>query len=359
MRMELSDFLDGIRELNRESYNFGNEILYKMASDCDDLHDAKKLTGSLWLIGRSYSASPQRRSYKKAWIPKSSNDGRDNFFSKIAEPLSHSSCFDDLIEAYNEENLTYTFESQEGRAINDSDKALLAKTINTVISFNSALSAAIEEFDEVPDGHRLNGKEIKCNNHISFSSKFLHFYFPNAVFIIDSYAHSGGAALFNGNANLTDGANNSKTKLRNLCTPPKNENEVKDYFLDSVYRPFDKEEVNRILEEIEPEINVSARCGDREVESNEQLSAKNYVYHCVRSYLVCKFFKNGQYEGEIITPSVQIEGEEDFTPWTRLLDTVFLNIKKPLTNSESDKIQKNEEMYYAPARREREARENS
>ena len=333
--MELSDFLDGIRELNRESYNFGNEILYEMAKNRDDLTNEEKLIGSLWLIGRSYSASPERRNYKGEWIPRPANDGRGNFFSEIAKSLSDSECFNELIEAYNSENCRYTFASQENRAINDNDKSLLVKAIGAVISFNSDLSKAIQEFDRVPEDLRNN---IKCNNHISFSSKFLHFYFPNAVFIIDSYAHSGGAALFNGNANLTDGANNSKTRLRYLCTPPKNENGVKDYFLDSVYDNFSKSIVGDIAEIIKRDLNLSREDGNESVDSDEALKAGDYIDHCVRSYLVCKFLKD-----KTITPSAQIKGEEDFAPWTRLVDTVFLNIKKPLSTKEKEKLKEYEE----------------
>ena len=336
MSIELDGFLAQIRELSDNSYNFGNEILYKMASDCDDLHNAKKLIGSLWLIGRSYSASPERRNYKGEWIPRPANDGRGNFFSEIAKSLSDSECFGELIEAYNSENCTYTFASQENRAINDNDKNLLVKAIKAVISFNSDLSKAIQEFDRVPEDRR---NDTKCNNHISFSSKFLHFYFPNAVFIIDSYAHSGGAALFNGNANLTDdGANNPKTRLRYLCTPPKNENEVKDYFLDSVYDNFSKSIVGDIAEIIKRDPNLSHEDGNESVDSDEALKAGDYIDHCVRSYLVCKFLKD-----KTITPSVQIKGEEDFAPWTRLVDTVFLNIKKPLSKKETEKLKEYEE----------------
>ena len=151
MSIGLDGFLTQIRELNDNSYNFGNEILYKMAENRDDLTDEERLIGSLWLIGRSYSASPERRNYKGEWIPRPANDGRGNFFSEIAKSLSDAECFNELIEAYNGENLTYTFASQENRAINDNDKNLLVKAIRAVISFNSDLSKAIQEFDRVPD----------------------------------------------------------------------------------------------------------------------------------------------------------------------------------------------------------------
>ena len=151
MSIELDGFLAQIRELSDNSYNFGNEILYKMAKNRNDLTNEEKLIGSLWLIGRSYSASPERRNYKGEWIPRPANDGRGNFFSEIAKSLSDSECFGELIEAYNSENCTYTFASQENRAINDNDKNLLVKAIRAVISFNSDLSKAIQEFDRVPD----------------------------------------------------------------------------------------------------------------------------------------------------------------------------------------------------------------
>ena len=43
-------------------------------------------------------------------------------------------------------------------------------------------------FDET---EKAAAKNVCCSNHISFCSKFLHFYFPLSVFIIDSYAFDG------------------------------------------------------------------------------------------------------------------------------------------------------------------------
>lgn len=82
--MNIEQFNDAIREMNRTSYSFGNDVLYSMASDPGDLCKEERLDGAMWLIGRAYAASPQRRFYKAGEKVVPSNDGRELFFKKIA-----------------------------------------------------------------------------------------------------------------------------------------------------------------------------------------------------------------------------------------------------------------------------------
>ena len=167
-----------------------------------------------------------------------------------------------------------------------------------VLQFNLSLSKAIEQFDDAPEG-------VHCTNHISFCSKFLHFYYRNAVFIIDSYAQAGATHLFGGyNAN----------KLKYICEPVDRNT---DYFDETVYKQFPKKKVNDLEKCIEGNLaDVLAQ-----YESRKQENAKAYVKHCVRSYLLgCKL------KEEKVIPSAQLAGEE-FQSMPRLVDTVFLNIK--------------------------------
>ena len=156
--MQYKCFLDAVRELNSNSRFFGNEVLYNMAQQgelCDRVH----LAGSMWLIGRSYAASPQRRYYGKnsAVKLKSDDDGRDFFFSYIAREMSMD---------WMQKAPTNMF------AFDDSDQDWLSlqQSVEMVLQFNLALSRAIEKFDGVEEGSK-----DYCSNHISFCSKYLHF----------------------------------------------------------------------------------------------------------------------------------------------------------------------------------------
>lgn len=342
--MNLSKFKEKITDLNNTSWGFGNEILYQMAKDPDDLKDPPTLAGAIWLIGRAYAASPQRRSYKKLWPVTTQNDGREGFFDAIAKNMDLS-CLNEFSTS-----ASFSFASQLQRdpksekisslTFDDDDKELLINSIVTVLSFNQALGEAIEQFDRVPPSKIFQGKHIRCNNHISFASKFLHFYFPNTVFIIDNFAYNGACALFNGNA---------VDKKRYLEIPATNEL----YLKTDVYDEFPKSVVSKLCKELTPEIlrrwtrtdTASLEADDREVSASEQsdnLKAKHYVNHCIRSYLMGVFLTtNG------IVPSCQIRTRPDFCPMPRLTDTVFLNVKKELNNNENKYQKKLDEIFYS------------
>ena len=61
--LSIEGFNKELEKINANSWGYGNEILYLMAKDPQDLTDKAKLAGAIWLIGRAYAASPQRRSY--------------------------------------------------------------------------------------------------------------------------------------------------------------------------------------------------------------------------------------------------------------------------------------------------------
>lgn len=280
--MDYQGFLAAVQSLNENSYFYGNEVLYRMAAE-SDIKDPDQLAGTMWLIGRSYAASPQRRSYAKKHTVRPDNDGRDQFFSYIAKALELPNIL--------EKNDFITFKTC-------GDIELLTDSIRMVLQFNLSLSKAIEQFDDAPEG-------VHCTNHISFCSKFLHFYYRNAVFIIDSYAQAGATHLFGGyNAN----------KLKYICEPVDRNT---DYFDETVYKQFPKKKVNDLEKCIEGKLaDVLAQ-----YESRKHENAKAYVKHCVRSYLLgCKL------KEEKVIPSAQLAGEE-FQSMPRLVDTVFLNIK--------------------------------
>ncbi len=306
--MDHQGFLNAVQNLNENSYFYGNEVLYKMASD-SDLQNKDRLAGMMWLIGRSYAASPQRRSYgtdkESNWPVRSDNDGRDQFFASVASDIvkNNDLKFADLKEAILFDN-------------SDTDKKRLATSIKTVWQFNTILSGAIQTFDYAPE-------DESCNDHISFCSKFLHFYFPHAVFIIDTYAMNGGINLYN------------PSSRGYICDPGRPEtynalkmqNATDYYFTEDVYKNFQKAEVTKLAKKIEAQADLS----------NEP-EAKTYINHCVRSYLLGCYLKGK------IKPSDELAGK-GFWSMSRLTDTVFLNIKGKMTKNEAKRQLKALERY--------------
>ncbi len=300
--MDYQGFLDAVRNLNENSYFYGNEVLYRMAAE-SDLTDKDQLAGMMWLIGRSYAASPQRRSYgtdkKTNWPVRSDNDGRDQFFASVAKHIVENN------------DLKFLAELKKPIHFDDSDadKVQLATSIKAVLEFNSILSKAIQDFDYAPDGET-------SNDHISFCSKLLHFYFPHSVFIIDTYAQNGGINLYN------------PSSMGYLCYPgnPDTYNALKmqgtkdSHFDGSVYDVFQKNAVNACIEKIKAyESRLS------------KPDAKQYVIHCVRSYLLGCLLKY-----HVIKPCSQM-ADGSICSMPRLIDTVFLNVKGKLTKDEAER----------------------
>lgn len=328
--MNVSQFKATLDEINKSSWGFGNEILYLMAGDPNDLKDEKKLAGSIWLIGRAYAASPQRRSYgtdasteEQIWPVKTQNDGREGFFDDIAETMQSLVKKDSAIQELINDQSAYEYKMSE------SDYKKLIKSILAVLKFNLILSGALEKFDEVPEG-----RQIYCSNHISFSSKYLHFYFPNNVFIIDSFARDGGKSLFNG-----------KGKSRAFYNPPK---ENDDIFDETVYEKFRKIDLSTIKDEIieSKEIKDILELYNkraRDDKNSQDNTVSDYIEHCIRSYLLGCFIKDKN-----INPInlIKYDKQTVISSMPRLTDAVFLNIKTPISTKEKEHLESLDKKYY-------------
>ena len=210
--MNIIEFNTELKKINDSSWGYGNEILYCMAQNSHDLTDKDKLAGAIWLIGRAYAASPQRRSYgtmednllgyiktdgKLAskcpiWPVRTQNDGREGFFDEISANIIANLDFEGWMSSHSRFSEPYKYDCLA------TDINKLTKSIIAVLQFNILLSKALEKFDEVPQKNVFGKYRVFCSNHISFSSKFLHFYFPHTVFIIDNFARDGGKLLFDG-----------------------------------------------------------------------------------------------------------------------------------------------------------------
>lgn len=341
--MNITEFNKELKNINATSWGYGNEVLYCMAKDPHNLTDKDKLSGAIWLIGRAYAASPQRRSYGTTknivgyinsngktpaecpiWPVRTQNDGREGFFDEIADEMQkiikNDAGFNKLINDYSKNPMPYLYD----RSNSDIDK--LTESIGVVLQYNLFLSESLEKFDEVPAGNMFNGNNVYCSNHISFASKFLHFYFPHRVFIIDNFARDGGKLLFNGN---------TTTKLRAFYDAPTSTSNV---FENDVYEEFLKEVENiiAIAKQIinNPVISRISEAYDTRTRTATALSGdnstvKDYIEHCVRSYLLGWYITNKAK----ITPINQIKYGLPYAleSMPRLTDAVFLNIKAPLS----------------------------
>ena len=338
--MNIGDFKKAIEDINSGNWLYGNEILYRMAS-AGGLTDAEKLAGAMWLIGRTYAASPQRRNYgtvennegyidaegkcpsrRPRWPVRPQNDGRDEFFGAIARTMVEDN-------AYTTAVCGWQSELGEGYYYNNSsgDMDRLISVICAVLGFNLILGRALEWYDMAQPG-------FFCSHHVSFSSKLLHFFFPHSVFIVDSFAKDGGSRLFGGRRQdigfdgMLGGAFGPDIFSRFSS-------DNSSAFATILGTVLGREDVKTLREEYEKR----KRNGGN---GEDVTTADEYIKHCVRSYLLGVYIK-----GEGISPKEQIRYAPPLTveSMPRLIDSVFLNIKCPLTEKQKDHLDSIERIY--------------
>lgn len=336
--MDINKFNDELKKINNGSWGYGNEVLYCMAKDPHNLTDKDKLSGAIWLIGRAYAASPQRRSYGVTentveyinlegktptkcpiWPVRTQNDGREGFFDEIAGEMKQYIESDEVFKNLIKNQTAYLYDRS------DSDIDLLVVSIIAVLRFNLFLSQSLEKFDGVPANNELKKNKVYCSNHISFASKFLHFYFPSRIFIIDNYARDGGKLLFNEN------------KSSAFYDAPKHGSNA---FEDDIHKHFSASEVKGIYDKISRKNEIvdiyeiyKKRARNANTSSEDNFTVRDYIEHCIRSYLLGCHIK-----AEGISPIKQIKYTDNYTveSMPRLTDSVFLNIKAPISDKVKD-----------------------
>lgn len=130
-------------------WEVGNKTLYKLCRNFPEHQDAAAIIGKLWLIGRAYGASIERRPIQSINIAKKNND---SYYEE------------DVVPKIQKANLDEQF------------KVLRAKSISTteIIQKHFLLMSVF--------------REISNLNKRSLASKYLHFHFPRLFFIYDSRA---------------------------------------------------------------------------------------------------------------------------------------------------------------------------
>lgn len=186
--MYIKQLADKINEIIVNEVSFGNKLLYAMCVDKEgqEWGNASRLADKLWLIGRAYTASPERRfTTKEKHANDYHGDGTGLFFEKVASNIIKAEQYFNVVSSA--KGLQYLhFDGTE------KDFTQLYDGILCVIEFNAMLKIALQQFDESCGAHH-DKKEYK--NHFSFCSKFLHFHAPHSIFILDYFTEEGAKTL--------------------------------------------------------------------------------------------------------------------------------------------------------------------
>ena len=166
--------------------SFGNQTLYDMCK-IGSMLNADELADEIWLIGRSYAASPERRFYKREG-DLTRGRGTGDYFKHIANYLVTQPAFRSLVSKI-KSLLPLKFDSST------LDFNNLCLSVQCVEELNELIIAASKNYDRVYNlGVLCSGTIYK--NQISFCSKFLHFQAPENFFIIDNFTHEASTQLF-------------------------------------------------------------------------------------------------------------------------------------------------------------------
>lgn len=273
------------KNIVQQKISIGNKVLYDL---CEKSWDDEKyldenplgqeyLAAQMWLIGRSYAASPERRNYKVKVKFTNSGDGLDTFFDCLAHKLLERGT--DVNKEYMEvlrylslhKNFGYTFDDEE------KDLKVLCDSIRAVELFNETIKKARYKIDEedIKKSGVDNLQQIQegQSNLISFCSKFLHFHAPNFVFIKDG---------------ITGSHFKSTGKYYGF--------QFKESIKSEIIIPRD--DIKAMFEKIK--------------KFNDCSLLSDYGKHCIKEYLLAKEIRK------------HTEGEMGSAPITRIVDTYML-----------------------------------
>ena len=282
--------INGFRVCVQENH-FGNQILYDMCND--DLYswgDTDRFADKMWVIGRSYAASPERRyTWKKGKKKEISHgDGTGDFFYKVAEYIQKDKRYHELKnDLFNIRNERYYY---NGGA---DDQAQLITSISCVAAFNEMIKKASKKYDKEENKDSLIDfeQDLTYKNQISFCSKFLHFHAPNIFFIFDQFSRDGSCLLC------------GKKVRRTACLKEGN------VTIDG--------EVKSAINTCSKSVEISLNDIQVEMDDSAKKSIKEYLFHCVRAYQLGCFIRKISYS---LSDSLPF-------PTPRAIDTIFLRTK--------------------------------
>ena len=282
----LPQLLSGFSIYNQKS-SFGNQILYDM---CDQNKnpwgDPNRLADKIWLIGRSYAASPERRYTDQlpltAEEKKTINhgDGTGEYFYYIAQYLCNDMRLSQLA-AQISTLLPLRFDGSKN------DIEALLKSIGYVALFNNMIKDASSDYEK--HRNKLIHSKLFYRNQISFCSKFLHFHAPHNIFIIDHFSQEGGRFLYSTQTRKS-------IKLKNC-----------DIVIDKAIR--------EAIHAYHPHLNISVKDIGVDVGEKAQKAVECYISHCLYSYGFGYFLHN----------KMKLSPENSLCPFPRIVDSIFQN----------------------------------
>ena len=257
-----NQFLAEIENIIQNEFNhsFGNDILYGISDDKKyPWGDKIRLADKIWLIGRSYTASPERRYIGDKIKGKDllklveyRGDGTGDFFIELASIISNN--YNDIVDSV---RMLKRLQFDKSRQ----DLEILQKSIQLVLDFNALIRDAAIEFDDNFNSN-LTGKVLH-RQHVSFCSKFLHFHIPYSVFIFDHFTEEGSKSLIN----------ERQKNIWKLSGKIKITKTIKDIFVDD-YSKYNKD------------IKIKSYT------TNLHNYINRYKEHCIREYLLCCYVKS-------------------------------------------------------------------
>lgn len=273
---KVEEFFKKICE-NQTVYSFGDKYLYRMSKDTLNNIEENKIASMIWLIGRSYAASPERiKGIKKE------NDTPNIIFEELAKNIIKR------ILKFEKKQFDKEYKYTNDNSMEDIE--LLKNSVQMVIDINSC------RFFNVSSD--MNDQKA-VYNMISFSSKFLHFCLPKSVFIIDQYSKIGTIRLFNSIHN----------KTKDIYVNRDNDIKIEDL------RVFDKNEYSNILKELKKLKDI---CKIEEVKENEAII--EYINHVSGCYVIAKYCKEKELSG------IKIDEENNMISMPRLVDSILLKV---------------------------------
>ena len=168
------------------SNSFGNQTLYDMCTR-GNITIPTELADQIWLIGRSYSASPERR-FRNPSAAITRGRGTGDYFQHIANYIISRPAFA-IILSKMKSLAPLKFDCSP------SDFSYLCISVQCVEEFNELVKEASKDYDAKYNPSIISPPTIYVNQ-ISFCSKFLHFQMPENFFITDQFTEKGAKQLF-------------------------------------------------------------------------------------------------------------------------------------------------------------------
>lgn len=271
---DTKDIISYIKEISKEKtvYTYGDKCLYRMCRESLKSKDVYEVASTIWLIGRSYAASPERQIKKS--LDEQNKIKSEELFKVFADKIVNN--------IFNDQRMVENGEYKYNDDYIEKDARLLCDTVLLVQKLNMMRTKV----------SRVDGTE----NIISFCSKFLHFYMPKQVFIIDQYSLNGSIRIL--------GKIHSQTKEKHVD---------KDFLVDD----FRIKECQDNFSSIDRKV-LDILTKENRINIKEDKVLEEYRKHICRCYALAMFLNKNDLTG--------IEIYNNLNSMPRLVDSILLKV---------------------------------